>query len=351
MLQKTNSDVNKEIQKNLLRKQWLDFGGIIIVFMILFIISKYSSVSVPILFGSFVLLIVLMIIILEGTRRKFLKSLQNSLDESMSNADSSAKRIEDVVGNQKNNINSSVLKLNNIQNLLDRTKSYAEALNRAIGDLEQKTNESLEFTNEENAAIKANIEKMFSIRHKIQTIAELILELSDFIQSISSTIGIVEEITEQTNLLALNAAVEAARAGEHGKGFAVVAGEIRKLADESKQATTKISSLINNIKQTTNSTVMATEEGTKEIESGINLANTIGENIERLIVSIGDMSRDFKQVSQSGEQINYDVQNANKFAVELNGILEDSYKITDDNLKNVEEINNFTHIFKIADEN
>ena len=64
---------------------------------------------------------------------------------------------------------------------------------------------------------------MFAIRHKIQTIAELILELSEFIQSISSTIGVVEDIAEQTNLLALNAAVEAARAGEAGRGFSVVA--------------------------------------------------------------------------------------------------------------------------------
>ena len=350
MLQKANSDINKKIQYNLLRKQWLDFIGIIVVLVIVFTISRYSSVSIPILFGSFILLVVLMVIFLEGTRRKFLKSLQNSLDESMIDADNSAKKIEGVVDSQKNSINSSVLKLNNIQNLLDRTKSYTDSLGRSIGDLEQKTNESLDFTNEENAAIKANIEKMFSIRHKIQTIAELILELSDSIQTISSTIGIVEEITEQTNLLALNAAVEAARAGEHGKGFSVVAGEIRKLADESKQATSKISSLINDIRQTTNSTVMATEEGTKEIESGINLANTISENIEKLIGAIGEMSRDFKQVNQSGEQINSDVQNANKFAIELNEILEENYKITEENSKNVEDINNLTRIFKIVDE-
>ena len=116
---------------------------------------------------------------------------------------------------------------------------------------------------------------MLTLKQKVQIIAELILELSDYIQQIGNTVGIVEDIAEQTNMLALNAAVEAARAGEHGKGFAVVAGEIRKLADESKQATTKISSLINEIEQATNSTVMATEEGTKEIESGVNLAHDI----------------------------------------------------------------------------
>ena len=83
--------------------------------------------------------------------------------------------------------------------------------------------------------------------------------------------SIIQNIAEQTNMLALNATVEAARAGEHGKGFAVVASEIRKLADESKQAITKITSLTSNIQYTTNSTVMATEEGSKEIENGVNL--------------------------------------------------------------------------------
>ena len=124
---------------------------------------------------------------------------------------------------------------------------------------------------------------MLVLRQKVQMIAELILELSEHTQQIGNTISVVDDIAEQTNMLALNAAVEAARAGEHGKGFAVVAGEIRKLADESKQAITKITSLTSNIQYTTNSTVMATEEGSKEIENVVKDINLVSSNSELLL--------------------------------------------------------------------
>ena len=207
----------------------------------------------------------------------------------------------------------------------------------------EKADESLNFTNNEYGAVKTNIEKMFSIRHKIQTIAELILELSDFVQSISSTVGLVEDIAEQTNLLALNAAVEAARAGEHGKGFAVVASEIRKLADESKQATTKITSLINDIQQTANSTVLATEEGTKEIESGLELAHVISENIEKLINVMNEVSKNMQEIIVSSNQISDDSKTTDNYIKEISKIVETNQKITNENdefYTNIENVSN-----------
>ena len=94
-------------------------------------------------------------------------------------------------------------------------------------------------------------------------IAETILALSEQTQQIGDIIATVNDIADQSNLLALNAAIEAARAGEAGKGFAVVAGEVRSLAEQSRQATAQVKEILGDIQKATNTAVMVTEEGTK----------------------------------------------------------------------------------------
>ena len=172
---------------------------------------------------------------------------------------------------------------------------------------------------------------MLTLRQKVQMIAELILELSEHTQQIGNTISVVDDIAEQTNMLALNAAVEAARAGEHGKGFAVVAGEIRKLADESKQAITKITSLTSNIQYTTNSTVMATEEGSKEIETVVKDINAVSANSEALLNLI-------KSVLESLETLNSNAVKQSDIIEKLNNIDEENKNISE-NLAQLMSVN------------
>ncbi|HEX9948511.1 MAG TPA: methyl-accepting chemotaxis protein, partial [Thermodesulfobacteriota bacterium] len=96
---------------------------------------------------------------------------------------------------------------------------------------------------------------------------------------IGEIIASVNDIADQSNLLALNAAMEAARAGEAGRGFAVVAGEVRNLAEQSRQATAQVSSILSEIQKTANTAVMVTEKGTKSAESGVELAQSTGDSI------------------------------------------------------------------------
>lgn len=88
-------------------------------------------------------------------------------------------------------------------------------------------------------------------------VTEVITEVDQSSQKIGVILGTISSIADQTNLLALNASIEAARAGEQGRGFAVVADEIRKLADQSSNATKNIRILVSEI-QTKSQNAVAT---------------------------------------------------------------------------------------------
>jgi methyl-accepting chemotaxis protein len=151
-------------------------------------------------------------------------------------------------------------------------------------------------------AITQTVESMSQIKEKVEGIAENILALSEQTQQIGEITATVNDIASQSNLLALNASVEAARAGEHGKGFAVVAVEVRNLAEQSKQATAQVKSILNEIQRATNAAVMATEEGTKGVDTGVNLTGQAGETIQQLASNISESANAAQQIVASAQQ-------------------------------------------------
>lgn len=121
---------------------------------------------------------------------------------------------------------------NNIQNLKDIVNSENSnklELEKAL----EKVNNSYNNVNNTSKNILDSLEKFQKVKDKG-------LELETKAKDITNIVSIVSGISEQTNLLALNASIEAARAGEQGKGFAVVAEEVRKLAEQSKEAVEEI---------------------------------------------------------------------------------------------------------------
>jgi methyl-accepting chemotaxis protein len=111
-------------------------------------------------------------------------------------------------------------------------------------------------------------QKMQLIKTTTQEGAERISALGEKSKEIGHIVDTIDQISEQTNLLALNAAIEAARAGEAGRGFAVVADEVRKLAEESGNATQQISSLIKGIQGEIDSAVTSMNENSRQVEEG-----------------------------------------------------------------------------------
>ena len=151
-------------------------------------------------------------------------------------------------------------------------------------------------------AVAATLDGMESINEKVNKVAEKTLALGEKSQRIGTILEIINDIADQTNLLALNAAVEAARAGDQGRGFAVVAGEVRRLAEESVEATAKIKSLIDEIQSETNSTILATEESAKEVTHGVELASNAGVSLESILEVVAENTTAANEISVATQQ-------------------------------------------------
>ena len=139
-------------------------------------------------------------------------------------------------------------------------------------------------------------------RDQIRSIADSVLQLGTQTQAISEIITSVNELAEQSNLLAVNAAIEAANAGEHGKGFSVVAREVKRLAEQSKQATLQVRSLLNEIKKASTAAVLVTEQGAKAVEAGVQQSLEAGESIRALSQGIVEASYSVTQIAVSSQQ-------------------------------------------------
>ena len=151
-------------------------------------------------------------------------------------------------------------------------------------------------------AVEETVQSMNRISEQMDVIAQTVVKLSEQSQSIGGIIASVTDIADQSNLLAVNAAIEAANAGEHGKGFAVVAQEIKNLAGQSKQATMQVRNILNDIQKATSAAVMATEQGSKAVESGVAQSLQAGEAIRILGDSSNEAFQAATQIVASSQQ-------------------------------------------------
>jgi len=143
---------------------------------------------------------------------------------------------------------------------------------------------------------------MGRIQEQMESIAESIVRLSEQSQAIGEIIATVNDLAEQSNLLAVNAAIEANKAGEQGKGFAVVAQEVKSLAEQSKQATAQVRTILGDIQKATGTAVLATEQGNKAVQAGVKQTADTGEAIRLLADSIAEASQAATQIAASSQQ-------------------------------------------------
>ncbi|BEP28531.1 methyl-accepting chemotaxis protein [Helicovermis profundi] len=141
-------------------------------------------------------------------------------------------------------------------------------------------------------------------------------ELSDVIGTITGITDTISSIAEQTNLLALNASIEAARAGEAGKGFSVVADEIRKLAEETANATNQITEMIFKVKQTSESVVdsmgFVEKINDEQMKASIDVSSSFDDirvSLENIVRMIDESSNKINDIDSRKELVSSKIEN------------------------------------------
>ncbi|WP_420807152.1 methyl-accepting chemotaxis protein [Bacillus coahuilensis] len=157
-------------------------------------------------------------------------------------------------------------------------------------DIQIYTDRVVAVADESKQSLTDSIVKIKEVKQSSSTSKQTVLNLDEKVNKIHQVLASIYQIAEQTNLLALNAAIEAARAGEHGKGFAVVADEVRKLAEQSSQASTVIQDLLKEVVESKDD-VLETLDTTDQI-------------IDRNVASIGFTTERFEELVGLQQEMN-----------------------------------------------
>ncbi len=191
------------------------------------------------------------------------------------------------------------------QRVSDEVRQVTESMSEMAGTATasaQAAQRTRDISNQGQEAVSNTLEGMQGIRREVQTVAKRMKTLGDRSLEISEIVETISRIASQTNLLSLNAAIEAAGAGEAGGRFAIVADEVRRLADDSAQATQRIANLIKSVQAEVQEVIGVVENSTREVESGYRVATEAGARL-RDIASIAEESAEFAQTISEATKV------------------------------------------------
>ncbi|MEW6614369.1 MAG: methyl-accepting chemotaxis protein [Thermodesulfobacteriota bacterium] len=253
---------------------------------------------------SFVIVVILVLALACGLTIAFFisQSTSRQLRESISQLSTSSSQILATTAEIVSGSSETATAVSETTTTVEEVRQTAQVSSekaKYLSENAQKTNQSAQ---NGRKAVEDLVAGISNIRERMESVGESIVRLSEQSQTIGEIIATVNDIADQSNLLAVNAAIEAAKAGEQGRGFGVVAQEIKSLAEQSRQATARVRTILTDIQRDTSSAVMATEQGNKAVEAGIKQSAAANESIRILTDSVNESAKAAIQISASSQQ-------------------------------------------------
>ena len=196
------------------------------------------------------------------------RSLTSQIGSAINHVQSSSAELQAAANQQASGAKEQATAMNQIKTTISELLATSRQIAESAQRVSQIADETVGAARTGDQTMSRTQESVGAIKRQVDVIVSHMLELGKKSQQIGGILEIINELAEQTNILAINATIEAAGAGEVGKRFAVVADEISKLADRVGGSTKEIRGLVEDIRSAVNTTVMATESGSKAVDLG-----------------------------------------------------------------------------------
>ena len=174
------------------------------------------------------------------------------------------------------------------------------------------------------AIVGQNLEQMQDVERAMQTASDTIIQLNEQTQHVSRAVTMIHSLADQTNLLALNASIEAARAGEQGRGFAVVAQEVRKLAEQSKEFTKSIATIVTKIQQDALEATDSMENAMRSVDTGVTTTEYSAAKFREITVQVQQIGPQMEHVSTIMNEISSHTHDVAQSSIELSNRSEEN---------------------------
>ena len=183
--------------------------------------------------------------------------------------------------------------------VLQRHEESAHEQAERIGQTRNNVNELFQFSDDIADGARRAFQAAEETRDKNRQIASSIEQLNQHTERIGEILSLIKDIADRSDLLALNASLEGARSTEAGgKGFSLVAGEMRRLAESTKESVGDIKELLDDIKESTEQTARSCREGVMRSEETTETALEIKVVTEQQRENTGQVNRTIEELSQ-----------------------------------------------------